>query len=196
MTGSEQTTDKHASRLGTSFGILLLKAVVLFVVIAGGVATGFLVANHLSKRDVVGGFEIEPSDLLNQTALAIGDTLPDITVLDGRDSTLALTPLVRGHKAILGSVSRGCEPCDELLEFLEERNLREAGRCGVVLLAAGVQRYEAEGYDVYRIDRPTIDELKIRIFPTVIGMNPDRTVAFVSSGFSRVMTAPVIDKHL
>ena len=196
MRDSEQTSGKHAPRPGSGLGVFLLKAAVLFVVITGGVVAGFVIANHLSKRNVAGGFDIGASGLLNQTSVAVGDTLPDISVRDERDSTLALAPVVEGRKAILGFVSNGCEPCDDLLEFLEERKVREAGRCLVVLLAAGIQGYQAEGYNVFRVDRPTIDQLKIRIFPTVIGMEPDGTVAFVSSGFSRLMTAPVIDKHL
>jgi hypothetical protein len=196
MTGTEPTADKQALKPGSGFGMFLLKAAVLFVVITAGVAAGFLIANHLAKRDVAGGFEIGVSDLLNQTSLAVGDTLPEITVLDERDSTLALKPLVQGRKAIVGFVSRGCEPCEELMEFLEERHVREKGRCRVILLAAGIQGYEAEGYDVFRVGRPAIDTLKIRIFPTVIGLDPDGKVTFVSSGFSRLLTAPVIDKHL
>lgn len=196
MTGSEQDTDGHAAKSGSGFWGYVLKAAVLFVVIAGGVAAGFLIANHLVNRQAARGFDFKPSDLLNQSALAIGDTLPDITVCDECDSTLALVPVVSGCKTILGFVSRGCEPCDELVEFLKERHLPQSGRCQVVLLAAGIQGYDAQDFDIYRVSRPTIDTLQIRIFPTVIGLNPDGRVTFVSSGFSRVMTGPVIDKHL
>lgn len=195
MTRSEQTTNKHSAKPGSGFGVFLLKAVVLFVVITGGVAMGVLLANHLSKRDVAGRFDTHAFDVLNQTSLEVGDSLPDISLHDERDSTLALTPLVRGRKAILGFVSRGCEPCDELVEFLEERNARGTSRHRVVLLAVGMQGYEAGGFDVFRVDRPTIDELNIRIFPTVIGLDRDGKVAFVSSGFSHLMTAPLIDRH-
>jgi hypothetical protein len=196
VTRSEDSPDKPAAKTGYGFGGFLLKAAILFVVIAGGVAPGFLVANRLSRRDVAGGFDFGPSNLLNQTALAMGDSLPDISIRDGRDSTVALTPLVAGHKAVLAFVSFGCEPCEDLIEFLADRGVTGDGPCRVVLLAAGVQGYEAPGFDVFRVDRPTIDDLEIRIFPTVIGLNPDGRVAFISSGFSRVMTAPVIDKYL
>jgi hypothetical protein len=196
MRGSEHTTDEHSAKPGPGFGVFLLKAVVLFVVITGGVAMGVLLANHFSKRDVAGRFDTHVLGVLNQTSLEVGDSLPAINLHDERDSTLALTPLVRGRKAILGFVSGGCEPCDELVEFLKERNVPEAGRCRVLLLAVGMQGYQAEGFDVFRVDRPIIDELKVRIFPTVIGLDADGKVAFVSSGFSHLMTAPLIDRHL
>jgi hypothetical protein len=64
-----------------------------------------------------------------------------------------------------------------------------------VFLAAGIQGYDAPGFDIFRAGPPTIEELKIRIFPTVIGLDPDGSITFVSSGYSHVMTAPVIDKH-
>jgi hypothetical protein len=194
--GAEEPAAKVPPRGGSNFGGFALKAIALFVVIAGGVTTGFLVANRISSRGHAQVFDGTLSDLLNQTTLAVGDTLPDFAVRDGRDSTLALAPIVRGHKTILAFVSRGCEPCEDLVEFLTERDIAKKGPCKVVLLAAGVQGYEAPGYDVFRVDRPTIDELRVRIFPTVIGLHSDGKIAFVSSGFSRLMTAPVIDKYL
>ena len=196
MTDPEQSTGKPSPRPESGFGAFLLKALVLFVVITAGVAIGFLIASHISKRDVAGQFDTQIADALNQTSLAVGDSLPDINVRDEGDSTLALTSLVRGRKAILAFVSEGCEPCGELLEFLKERCNRGKGRCEVVVLAVGVQGYEAQGFDVFSVDRPTTDELRINIFPTAIGLNPDGTIAFVSSGFSPLMTTPLIERHL
>ena len=161
MTNSEHKIGGRPSKPGSDFGGFLLKAIVLFVVIAGGVAAGFLIANHLSRRGIAGGFALELSDLPNQTGLAVGDIFPDITVRDEQDSVLVLTPLVRDSKTVLGFVSKGCEPCDELRKFLCGHDAVSAGRCRVVLLAVGIQGYDAGGLDVFRIDRPTIDELEI-----------------------------------
>jgi hypothetical protein len=163
---------------------------------AGGVAAGFLIANHLSRRGIAGGPALEPSDLPNQISLAVGDSFPDLTVRDGEDSLLALGPFILDCKTVLGFVSKGCEPCDELRKYLQGHDAVRTGACKVVLLAVGVQGYDAGGFDVYRVDRPTIDELEIHIFPTVIGLTPGGKIVFVSSGFSRVMTAPAIGKYL
>lgn len=165
----------------------------LFVVITAGVAVGFLIANHLSKRDVAGRFDIQASDVLNQTSLVVGDSLPDIKVRDEGDSTLTLKSLVRGRKAILGFVSEGCDLCQELVEFLDEHS---TDRCRVVILAVGTEVYQAGSFDIFRVDRPDTDRLKINIFPAVIGLNPDGKIAFVSSGFSPLMTTPLIERHL
>jgi hypothetical protein len=196
VTHHRNPTPKQPAGPGSGFGGFLLRAAVLFVVITAGVAAGFLIASHLSRRDVSGGFDLRPVDLANRTNLSVGDTFPDISVRNQQDSALVLAPLVRGRKAILGFVSRGCEPCDELQKFLKAQDTIKMGRCRVLLLAAGVQGYEAEDFDVFLVDRPTIDELDIHIFPTVIGLDADGKITFVSSGFSRVITAPVIEKHL
>ena len=179
----------------SSFSGFLLKAIVLFVVIAGGVATGFLVANHLSKKDQTGVFDVEPSDLLNRATLAIGDVLPAITVYDDGDSVSVLNPLAGDQKTIIAFVSKGCAPCDDFLTFLEELEVATTGLCRVVLLAFGVGDVSGgTDFEVFRIEPETLNELEIRIFPTIIGLGTDGKIDFASSGFSRVMTGQVIAK--
>jgi hypothetical protein len=178
------------------FGLFLLKAGILFIVIVGGVVVGFLIAGHLNRRGVAGEFELGSAGLLNRTALKVGDVFPEVNVGDGQNDTIPLMPELGGRKAILCFVSRGCEPCVDLVSFLKENGLPAPSRSRVVLLAAGIQGYESGDFDCFLVDRPTIDELGIRMFPTVIGVDPEGRVAFVSSGFSRALTAPIIEEHL
>lgn len=196
MACDDQSAGERRAGKNTGFGGFLLRAIVLFVVIAGGVATGFLIARHLSRSDG-GMFHFEPSDLLNRTELAIGDPLPTISVFDQRDSLLALGPLPRGQKVILAFISEGCEPCEDLLSFLEEREVTPGSGCRVILLSLGSGGCdEKAGFETFRIKRDVLDELNIRIFPTVVGFGTDGKIAFVSSGFSRVMTGYVIKGYL
>jgi hypothetical protein len=194
--GPGQAEDGPKNRSGSGFGGFLVRAAVLFVVIVGGVATGFLIASHLSKRGDALVFNLEASGLLNRTALSEGDDFPDIHIRDEGDTAVALTPMFEGRRAILGFVSRGCEPCDELLEFFEEKGFPRPGDPRIVLLSVGVQRYESKGFECFRVERSAIDTLEIRMFPTVIGLDSDGKVSFVSSGFSRDIIAPVIGRHL
>ena len=142
-------------------------------------------------------FHFEPSDLLNQTELAIGDPLPTISVFDERDSLLALGPLPRGQKVLVAFVSEGCEPCEDFLSFLEEREVTQGSGCRVILLTLRLEGVDEKvGFETFRIKRDVLDELDIRIFPTIVGFGTDGKIAFVSSGFSRVMTGYVIKGYL
>jgi thiol-disulfide isomerase/thioredoxin len=177
--------------------MFLLKALVLFVVIAGGVIAGIYAAVELGLTNREQSYDFDASDLVNRTQLKLGDRFPSLTVYDDRDSALDLRSMLRGQKTIIGFVSDGCEPCEYLADYLDSAGVDHSQDCRVILLTEEPEYFNTHrDFNTFRPAHEDLDKLGIGSFPTVVGIGRDGTILFVLSGYSRAVIASLLDKYL
>lgn len=194
---SDQGSGRQTPRSNTGFGLFLLKALVLFVVIAGGVALGYVVAARFGVSDRAQNFDIEDPDMFNKTLLRTGEKLPSLEAWIEGDSSLVLPLVQHDRKTILAFVSGGCEPCEYVVTLLDSVDAARSSSLHIILLAEEPEDfYYDTAFDLFRVDPERVSEFGIQAFPTVIGVDEDGTISFVSSGFSRTILNSLIDRYL
>jgi hypothetical protein len=184
-------------RSNTGIGLFLIKALVLFVVIAGGVAVGYIVASRFGHNDRAPQYAIDDPDRFNKTSLKTGDDFPDLAAWIDSDDSLVLPAGQLGRKTILAFISVGCEPCDYVIDFLDSVETINSSSYDIILLATEFEDPSlGSAFDLYHVDPDRVTEFGIQAFPAVIGLDENGTISFVSSGFSKTVLSSLIEKYL
>jgi len=175
----------------------LIKAVIYFVVIGGGVATGIVVATKLGVADKLSSMTYSVEDLDNNSLLKVESPFPllEATGVDG--DTVDLVPLLKGQRCVVAIVSAGCEPCHRFIRFAEREGIGTNDDLRVILLALDPEPFKEEtDLTVLKVSMDQLNEHDIYSFPTLIGIGKDGRMKFVASGFNRYITEDFIRDNI
>ena len=162
----------------------------------GAILIGLLLASYFACGNEEEDSDSVPATLTNKTRLEVGDEFPDLPVTDEDGHLVHLGRLLRDRRTILSFVSEGCEPCEDLLLFLQELDTGRIAVDQMILLAMDIEsRSDAGGFELYQIDRRTLTGLGVDMFPTLVGIEKSGEISFVSSGFSRSLVDRVIEEE-
>jgi hypothetical protein len=146
----------------------LLRAVVMFVIIAGGVFAGLALGVRLGLGSSNTGFD--PHKELPEH-LSVGRPFPDLEVRDSVGVTVDLAKAVSDGKQIVAFVSPTCGPCQNLVTFLAQAPSVQAGSFQVALVSTDPDAFpHFQGARFYRIYGSTLDSLGVKLFPTMVGV--------------------------
>jgi thiol-disulfide isomerase/thioredoxin len=180
-----------------SWGRFVIRAVILFIVIAGGVFVGIYIATATGINDSVNLQPLTPTTLENRTGLELNPLWPLFAAADTAGRPVILDTVLNGHKTVVGFVAEGCEACRLFLERFAGVSNRAGDDLQLILLTQDpgffVRQY---GVRAFQVSPQAMDDQGIHSFPTIVGVNERGKVVFVSSGFPTSLTTGFAKKYL
>ncbi len=166
---------------------IVFGGIVVFIAVFFGIRSGLAVRSS-------GVLGITTKNLVNNTSLAIGESVPDMQVYQPGGTPVTLRDLCLEENTVLAFLMPGCGPCSDLLENWSRENTHEkAVDYRIILIAAMEDETEVieelQGvetlYPVYLCDHATLSmTIGTTIFPTLLGVNEDASIVFVSCGYN------------
>lgn len=180
-----------------SWGRFIIRAALLFIVIAGGVFVGIYIATATGISDTVNLRPLTPATLENRTGLELNQLWPLIAAADTAGQPVILDTALNGRKTVVAFVAEGCEACRMFLDRFTPRGAGGGEDFQLILLTQNPQYFiERYGVRAYRVSQPAMDDQGIHSLPTIIGVNARGIVPFVSSGFPTSFTTAFAKKYL
>lgn len=180
-----------------SWGRFVIRAAILFIVIAGGVFVGIYIATATGISGRVNLQPLTPSTLENRTNLELNQLWPLVAAADTAGRPVILDTLLDGRKTVIGFVAEGCEACQMFLDRFAGPGKRGDDDVRLILLSPDpdifIGRY---GVQAFQVSPQAMDEWGIHSLPTIVGVNERGTIAFVSSGFPSTLTMDFAKKYL
>lgn len=168
---------------------MLVKAVIYFVVIGGGVTSGIVIATKLGVADKLASITYTVEDLENNSQLQGKQPFPLLEATDADGNFVDLRPQLNGQRCVVAIISAGCEPCHRFVRFVDRVGLGAEDDLRVILLAVDPEPFRGEtDLSVLQVSMDQLNEHEIYSFPTIIGVAEDGRMTLVSSGFSRHIT--------
>ncbi len=181
----------------TGYRDFIIKAVILMIVIAAGIFAGIFVSVKSGLTGQRAKDMTEVKSLPNATALEIGIHFPYLEVTDSTGLKVSLAELFKEKKTILAFVSSASEPCREFVQMIENLECFRKGRCRVILLYNGEKYFSSKERIVrFGLEQSLLREMRINTFPTIVGVDQEGVIKFVSAGFLRQLNDDFIDKYL
>ncbi len=180
-----------------SWGRFVVRAVILFIVIAAGVFVGIYVATATGITDKINLRPSTPANMDNQTRLELNQLWPLVAAADTSGRPVILDTAISGRKTVVAFVAVGCDACRLFLDKFAEAGTESNKAFQLVLLAQN-PAYFIERYDgrAFRVTQEVLDEHSVHAFPTIVGINEQGSVVFVSSGFTPNLTIAFVKKYL
>ncbi len=182
---------------GSSVVRSLARCVVLFVIVVSGVWTGFFVSVKSGLTERLSSSLNASSTLPNSTTIRTGQIFPpnipgvNMSEFEGLDSLLSK------KKTIVAFVSTGCNTCEMFLNFLSNSEAVRSGEYNVQLYSADPEQFTSKfPFPCMHLRGETEVALALRVFPTIVGVDKNGRVRFVSVGFRRELDEQFLKKNL
>ncbi|MCB2229614.1 thioredoxin family protein [bacterium] len=176
---------------------VLLQGVALFVLIAGGIVTGLYIADKLGITGSVMASSLTAGDLQNKSRFAVGERLPDLQLTDRIDQPVSMDKLLHGQKTLLAFVSNGCGACEQFTARFERPNALPDDSYQVVLVSSAPEYFfENSPLPSYRVPQSVLDEYEVFGMPTLVGIDDEGTMKFVSTGYAPAMDGSFLESAL
>jgi hypothetical protein len=158
----------------------IVRAAVMFVVIAGGVAVGLGIGTKMGFGSGKGNFD--PSENLS-IQLRTGKSIPHIQVRDSAGAVVDLASVVNAERQVVAFVSPTCGPCQNLMMFIAAAAPVKSGDLPVVVVTTNAAAFaHFEGATFYNVASADLDSIDVKLFPTFIGTEHGRIV-FAQASF-------------
>ncbi|MCK5126275.1 MAG: hypothetical protein KAR42_08455 [candidate division Zixibacteria bacterium] len=176
---------------------VILYIIGIAVIMIAGVKTGVTIASNTSILDSLRPNTISPSDLLNKTSFSIGESLPVISASNSIGKTVNIDSLLNGYSTIIGFVSEGCDPCKVFVEAMLRESILKDDNCQLILLSSD-PGYFTENYSIpsYYISNEFLESNLINGFPTIVGVNNNGIMVFISSGYIPLINSRFLSNHM
>lgn len=177
----------------------LIAGTTIVAAIALGIYTGSAMISNKPNH---------PEDFVNRSFLDIGDHFPDLMLEDLETRELvSLSSSMKGQPALIVYVSVGCGACRGMLSYWSRvvlPNLR--AEIQVLLILDGPVPADGEQpaewllvprcHLLATLDDDQSDGLGISSTPAVFGIDSNQKIQVVSFGFSRDLTAELINEYI
>jgi hypothetical protein len=171
-----------------------IAALAIFVGIGSGIYTGI----SLSQT----GYAAQLGS--NASYLEVGDQMPDYTLYDADGTAITLAELCNQGSVLLAFVSTGCGACDALTRYWQRKVFTQLdSRIQLIWLYDSLEALPEENhlamYGVRNMRTNRRDHMQddgIAATPTLVGLGPNRTIEFISTGFDRRIGAKQINDLL
>lgn len=176
---------------------ILLQGIALFVLIAGGIVTGLYIAGKMGITGSVMASSLTAEDLQNKSKFEVGKRLPDLQLTDRSDQPVSTDDVLRGQKTLLAFVSNGCGACQQFTARFERPNALPDDSYQVVLVSSAPEFFfENSPLPSYRVPQSILDEYEVFGMPTLIGIDAEGTMKFVSTGYAPAMDGSFFESAL
>jgi thiol-disulfide isomerase/thioredoxin len=175
----------------------LFDALILFVVISGGVVAGLFVASRAGLASFGQGHDPSIDKLPNSSLLSVGKEFAPPEIVDDKNRPISLQSALRHKKTLIGIVSEGCDACRAFVEAFAADDNRLDGNYQVILLS-NTPEYFRDSWDLatYAVSMDFLLEEQIHAFPTLVAVDENAVVRWVSSGFIPQINAEFVKENL
>jgi len=179
MTGNHPEKSKG----GRTSGSFAIKALTLFLVIVGGLVTGAFVTDKLGLTDLLLTRPVSAENFRNESLIKVDERCPDFDVIIADDDRRPLAQVLRGRETLIAFLSNGCDPCHRFLDYLKRDD--PENKLNVIGLSLDPEAlYNSTNIPLYEVDGETLTQLDVFAFPTIVKIDAEGRVVYVSSGFS------------
>lgn len=172
-------------------------ALIIFIISVCGTITGFTIAVKSGLPALL--HKGNPLTELpeNLTDLKAGERFPYLTVGDSDGRRIELDSLISLKKTLIAVISAGCEPCQEFINSMQAGVVLPKDKYQFILLSLDPE-YISDNHNViaYYIFQETLDEFSIKAFPTLIGVDRNKIIRFVSTGYGQAIDSTLLMKYL
>lgn len=172
-------------------------ALIIFILSCCGGIMGFTIAvksglpSLLDKENPVSEL---PENL---TVLKAGDRFPYVILADSDGVMIELDSLLSLKNTLVAVISPGCEPCLEFVNSAKAGAVLPVNKYQIILLSPDAEYFlDKYNVDAYYIFKETLDEFSINAFPTLIGIDRNKIIRFVSTGYGRAIDSTLLMKYL
>lgn len=184
----------------------IVKAIIAGVLIFLGVGGGVYVGTALSNRGIFK--DTSPGGFSNNSYLEIGTKFPDYTLVDhetGQETSVA--KLAAQKPTLLLFVSSACGACMTMVAYLRDNIIDNLDREPQIIMIYNSEQLDYMEDNSLLLDIPgsrifgtnrheQIQQDGIYVTPTLVGLDSDREIKFVMTGFSRKLNAEFINKNI
>lgn len=175
----------------------IVQAVVLFVLIAGGIVAGLYIAGQLGITGKVSAASFSVNDLRNLSRLQIGTQVPDLHLTDSNGDAVSTASVLKGRKTLLAFVSNGCDACAQFTSRYERPSALPDGNYQVVLVSMTPEYFfESSPLTTYRVPESVIEDYEVFGMPTLVGVDEHGVTRFVSTGYMPLIDADFLRASL
>lgn len=189
-----------------SLKLFVLKAIVALVVILVGVGGGIFIGSTMTGQEFG---SLSPEDLPNNSLFEIGEVFPNYKFTESdSDNDFEIRNFTNNKgRTLLIIVSPTCEPCHVFADFWNKKIIDKIDEDVNILLVFDSSEVETSNPDekpltlnrsiavtTNRFEQSRSDRLLGT--PTIVGLDSDCRIKFISSGFSPALDAEFINKNL